>query len=248
MSVAWYVEFPCPVRELYSSEVLSQMDASRHRAEVVLGIMRNGPQAQSGIPEDDWTFTLNDGSEARTLRVGDLLAESKPLEDVEHHCVSCVASLLKRSFGCGGSIPYPISAAAERWLMSRLPTDMSSAKGKLLIEATKDFANDVRDIDAARQSGTFFEAASPTIRKWRSFLQRKAISSSQIVKLLLFVGTLSANHAWMMAYVLDFLDDDFSPTFEAINQGDDRSTIELHQFLQGCALAGQSNVPLFIDS
>jgi len=251
MSVSWYVDYPCSVRERYSSEQLAQMEASRNRARMATEALRNGPFANSGLPEEDWTFTMNDNSGSRTLRIGDLLEESKPLDDLKHHCISCTANIRHASFGCGGGLRYPISAAAEAWLMSCLPSDLSSSKGTLALQAVEDFASDVRDIDGSRQSGVFFEAASPTVKASGSFFRSKTISSSQVIKLLLFVGSLSHVHARMMAYFLGYLDDKFAATERARGKrprNSDQSTADIHYFLQGCALAGERGTTLYVDA
>jgi hypothetical protein len=248
MSVSWYVDFPCPVRARFSSEQMGHMEVSRNRANLVLEVMRKGPQASSGVPEDDWTFTVNDQSGAKTVRIGDLLSHSKPLDDLRHFCVSCIANLRDTSFGCGSGIRYPISAAAEHWLISLVPSDISSPRGTLFAQALDDFAADVSDIDSTRQSGIFFESTAPSTWTWNKGAKRPTGSSSQIVKLLLFVGTLDSNHARLMAFFLGYLDESFNPTDHEIDTNADQSIIELHTFLRGCASASQNNTSLYIDA
>jgi len=156
------------------------------------------------------------------------------------------------AFGCGGAIHYPISAQAERWLVSRLPADIESPAGALVTRAIADFGYDGSVIDAGRQRKEFYQADEAVERKWGGFLRKKTrINSSQILQMAFAVGSLQASHAKMIAYFTGFLDETFALAEIASNlppPDDDAGTVELKLFFRVAALAGARDVPVFIDA
>jgi hypothetical protein len=145
-----------------------------------------------------------------------------------------------------------ITVQAERWLVSRLPADLSTSRGQLLTQAIADFNFDGSGIDAARSRNDLYESKTPVERKWGSFLSKKTrITSSQILHMAFGVGSLQAAHAKLIAYFLGFVNDDFTVSHDAANlprSGDDDSTIELKYFFSVAASAGTSEVPVFVDA
>ena len=256
MSIDYYATFPCKVREAVSNEDLLRMEKAKNRAVTVLEIMRNDPNVGRTKPESEWTFKAialgPDGPKETEIRIADALLEAAPLQELAVHCQNCPANLLSDDFGCGGAVHYPITAQAESWLLSRLPADLSTLAGQLLSKAIKDFNYDGACIDAARGRKELYESTTAPERKWGGFFSKKTrITSSQILHMTFAVGSLESAHAKMLAYFLGFLNDAFeivtSP--ETVRQlDDDERIVELKHFYSLAALAGTSNVPVFVDA
>jgi len=186
------------------------------------------------------------------MKIGDLLQESAPLDTLAVHCQGCPANLQKCDFGCGGAIHYPIPAAAEAWLMSRLPDDLNTRVGFLLVGAIADFKYDGAPIDAARSRKELYESPRPVERKWGSLFSKKTrISSSQILEMLLSVGSYQAGHAQLVAYLLGYVDDAFAPIHDPGHQpqaGDAPVVADFKRFLAAAAFAGTHGLPLLMDA
>jgi len=256
MAIDYRGVFPCKVREAVSDADLLDMEKAGNRAQVVLDVMRNDPRIDKSKPESEWTFKTvirgPDGPRQAELRIEDCLAQAAPLEPLARHCRGCPFNIRATDFGCGGAIGYPISAQAERWLMSRLPADLNTPRGRLLTRAITDFKFDGSVIDATRSRKDVYESDVPVERKWGGLLSRKTrITSSQILHMTFGVGNLQATHAKLIAYFLGFLGDDFNiandPADAPLPQ-DDTVTLELKYFLAIAALAGISEKPVLVDA
>jgi hypothetical protein len=256
MSIDYYGSFPCKVRESTADADLLSMEKARNQANFVLERKRNDPQVDKNQPESEWTFISvvrsPDGPQETEIRIADLLAEAAPLKDLATNCVNCSANILSSDFGCGGVINYPITTLAEQWLVSRLPADLNTPVGQLLMHAIGDFDYDGAVVNAARARKDLYEADRPAERKWGSLFSKKTtITSSQILQMAFFVGSLEPTHAKMIAYFLGFLDSDFNVSDNPLNrpQPDDDSNItQMKLFFSVAALAGTSNVPVFVDA
>jgi len=256
MSIDYYGLFPCKVRESISDADLLRMEKARNRADTILDLMRNDPEVDKSIPESEWTFGLRvlgpDGPQETEIRIADVLAEAAPLQELATHCVHCPKNIRSADFGCGGAVHYPITAVAEHWLVSRLPTDLSASAGRLLTQAIADFGYDGAVVDDARVRKELYEADKPQERKWGGFFSKKTrITSSQIIQMAFFVGNLQPAHAKMIAWFLGFLNDDSSISDNPLNRpqpDDDNGVIEMKLFFSVAALAGTNNIPVLIDA
>ncbi|WP_028453654.1 hypothetical protein [Chitinilyticum aquatile] len=256
MSIEYYASHPCPVRDSVSDEALLTMEKARTRASCVVELMRSHPGTPKDQPEEEWTFITQvlrpDGPVQVEVKIGDLLAESAPLDALARHCAGCVANHRNADFGCGGAINYPISAAAEQWLLSRLPDDLKSARGQLLLQAIADFDYDGACIDAARSRKELYASSTAPVRKWGGFFARKTvISSSQILHMIIPVGHLQPAHAKMLGFFLGYLDDEFEYRAQPDNlpqPGDDECTAQFKRFVFAAAHAGVHGVPVFMDT
>jgi hypothetical protein len=119
-------------------------------------------------------------------------------------------------------------------------------------KAIADFKIDGRSIDSARARNDLYVLKAPIERKWGGFLSRKTdINSSQLMQILLGVGSMQAAHAKMVAFFFGFLTDTFHIDERPANkpiQGDNNCVNAFKLFLAAAALAGTSNVPLLIDA
>jgi hypothetical protein len=243
------------VREQIADTQLLQMLKSRDRANIVLDVMRKNPKTDRSKPESEWTAILRvqgpNGVVSQQLKMGDLLAESRPLDALSVHCNGCTANLQRTAFGCSGVIHFPIPPEAEEWLVSRLPDDLGGVLGKLLLKALAEFKWDGAPIDASRSRDDLYSLKKPVERKWGAFLSKKTVNSSQLLQILLGVGSMQPSHAKMVAFFFGFLTDSFKIDERPINEAaptDNRGIVEFKLFLGAAALAGTANVPLLIDA
>jgi hypothetical protein len=256
MSVDYYINFPCKVREQVSDEDLLRMEKARNRAQFVLEMMRKDGTKRD-TPESEWTVTIKvlgpNGPEMTEAKISDMFAEAAPLDALAVHCPGCPANLRNAAFGCGGAIHYPIERATEEWLLARLPDDISSPTGRLLMDALKEFGFDGKAIDAARARKELYVSDTPVKRTWGNWLSKKAIASSQVLQFLVGVGHLQPAHAKMAAVFFGF--NDVSPdkpttvSFENSPHPDDIDGVaEFKMFLNAASFAGVHGFELLIDA
>lgn len=257
MAIDYYGTFPCKVRETTTNTELLRMEKAKNRAECVLDLMRKNPDTNNkGKPESEWSFKIAilgpNGPEESEMRISDCLSEAAPLKQLAQNCLGCSKNVRSVDFGCGGAVHYPISTQAERWLVSRLPEDLNSARGHLLTLAINDFNFNGAVIDGARNRKDLYESDTAIERKWGSFFSKKTkITSSQILHMAFAVGNLQSTHAKILAFILGFLDDSFNIANDPSNapqSSDDPITIELKYFFSVSALAGINEVDMFIDA
>lgn len=256
MAIDYYGSFPCAVREAISNKDLLQMEKARNRAAAVLNLMRNDPAVDKSRPESEWTFKMvvrgPQGAEESELRISDLAAQAAPLESLARHCVNCPANIRADDFGCGGAIHYPIAAEAEHWLMSRLPDDLESTPGRLLVRAISEGGYDGASIEASRCRKELYAADAPAQRRWGGFFSRKtSIRSSQLLQMVFGVGSMQPSHAQLIAVILGFLNEDLSAKDDPANlpcPQDAPGIAELKFFLLVAAFAGENGTPVFVDA
>ena len=136
-------------------------------------------------------------------------------------------------------------------MLSRLPEDLSSAAGTLFLRAVKDFNFDGADVDAARSRRELYALQRPLERKWGSLFSRKTVTSSQLLHMLVGVGSLNPAHARLSAYFLGFLDDRFERSDRSDNHpstADDGIVAEFKLFLAAAAFAGTHKANLLVDA
>lgn len=254
MSIDYYGSFGCTVRERVTDEQLLAMHKAGNRADQMLAHLRRSPGSHQERPESEWTFKIMvltpDGPEESDARIADLIEQSLPLRELSTACAGCPHNVRNVPFGCGGAINYPISFRAERWLVDRLPDDLTSVRGRLLLRAIEDFEYDGRDIDAARARQDLYESKVPAIRTWGRWFSKKRITSSQILQMCFTLGHLQPAHAKMMAYFLGFIGDGASAECRQDIPGemDDSGIHQLNTFFTLCARAGLGYTRVFIDA
>jgi hypothetical protein len=98
----------------------------------------------------------------------------------ESACAECPANLFQAPFGCFGVVPYPISLAAEEWLMSRVqPTSMVG--GFLCRRSIDDFRYDGGPIRRLRERGLMESSKAIDKVVEKHWLSSTKISSDQIL-------------------------------------------------------------------
>ncbi len=107
-------------------------------------------------------------------------------------CPSC--RLLDEELGCVGLIATPISAAAERWLVDRLPEEIESLPGFLLRKAIEEFGYR-GEFGKSLRAQRDLAAPEPFTRHFGPFFRRFTVSSEQLVEELLGAGDIAPAHA-----------------------------------------------------
>jgi hypothetical protein len=109
-----------------------------------------------------------------------LVEKAAPLIPHEPACSQCPANLFEAPFGCFGIISYPISLAAEEWLMSRVqPTSMVG--GFLCRRSIDDFGYDGEPIRRLRERGLMESSTAVHKVVEKRWLSSTKISSDQIL-------------------------------------------------------------------
>jgi len=239
---------------------------SRERAQTIIELYRR--QGDMRSPEfmgfEMVRHTADGTEETETIVIQDLLDLAEELKPYESYCVGCPANRSETSFGCIGSINYPLSAESERWLLDQLPDNSHPLTFMLLQKAvramgyTGDAASPLRV-----QQGVFLESPVSLERRIGDF----SISGNQVFELLFLSGPIKPAHA---ALLLQFfggispnLDadvmmqlatppsqdwiNDHVPFLHRVAAGDDASIVSLKQFFQALYLAYRLDVPVLLD-
>ena len=149
-----------------------------------------------------------EGQFEETTSYTDLMARTAPLEAQQKFCEGCPANFLGRPYGCYGALNYPVTAAGEQWLVSRLqPAD--SPGGMMLVKAIHDFNYDGAPVRRMREGGIFDlkQPAEKVVEK--KLLGSKRVNGDQIFQAFISVGgALGADHCGMLLIILGALEID----------------------------------------
>jgi hypothetical protein len=167
MGIDYIVHYDCaPKRALTLAGLMGRLKG-RDRAEAVIQLYRDQgdprPPSQMGF---EMVRRLPDGSEqAEIIVVQDLLDAAEELVPWEGHCEGCPANRTGQPFGCVGTINYPISVQAERWLLDQLPDERYPLPYLWLQRAVRDLSH-ARDSAAPlrAQPGVFLAGEEPLER------------------------------------------------------------------------------------
>jgi hypothetical protein len=206
---------------------------------------------------------LADGQEqTQVVMVKDLLEAAIELTPLESYCDGCPANNLVVPFGCMSQIEYPISGAAELWLLNRLPLPPEPLPWLLLRRAIEDAKDDASEINVMRGEGQpYFQERGVLVRR----LGELVVSNNQIFKMLFLMGHLKPAYAAVLliffgalprrleADELLRLSDSPEDAFEKYpfqfqdEAGDDRSIRQIKRFFGALYLAWGLNVRLLLD-
>lgn len=264
MAIDYSIDYPCIPKQELTAEGIVERLKGEERARKIISLFRqhgdNRPPSEMGF---EFTRSTPDGSdETRVVVVQDLLDEAAKLKPYEHYCANCPANIRKRPFGCMGFIQYPISHAAEQWLLDRLPVPDEPLVWLLLRQGIKEFEYDGLSVRPLRDnSDAYFEERSVFSRKLGEFV----IDSNQLFEMIFAVGNIYPNHAALLLLFLHAinrdieadaimhitpapLDADEQYPFLMQPQDSDDSTIdELKQFFFALYTAWKLSVPLLLD-
>ena len=174
------------------------------------------------------------------LRLAELVATDHALvrRPLAAPCRDCPANALERPMGCFGTVQLPLAAADERWLLDRLPRDLSTTAGYTLHSALIDFGWDggyaarLRAADRERvargESLMHFESEQAILRdeagRYRDERRGEApstrsdgrnerldVDSNQAFDMLFGEGHVQAAHPLLLCLFFGLLPHDISP-------------------------------------
>ena len=211
MAIDYVLSMGCEPQKTLGMERLVSLHRTRILALSALAHMRqDGDHRSADQIEVQLTMRKPEGDSARGVTLQDLLDESLPLDEVAGHCVTCPAGL-PREFACHRRIRYPIPEHVEQWLMARLPTQLATTAGALLVRGLGEFGWDGAPVAKLRASGTtYFESRVAYGVRWTSDEGNIDISSDQLFQMMFMVGHLAPTHCLMLALFLGVLPHDTS--------------------------------------
>ncbi|HVO68621.1 MAG TPA: hypothetical protein VMT24_01165, partial [Aggregatilineaceae bacterium] len=208
---------------------------------------------------------LPDGSEeTETVIVQDLLDEAAELVACEPYCVGCPANRTATPFGCVGTINYPISSAAERWLLDQLPGHDHPLVFMLLQKALREMGYTGESAVPLRaQRGAFLESPEPLERD----LDGVPVTGDQVFELLFLSGPVRPAHGalllqffggispdleadimmWLAIPPSQAWIDEHIPFLHASRASDDASIASLKEFFRALHIAYRLGVPVLLD-
>ena len=164
--------------------------------------------AQKSEGRDPSTLTIKrirmtpSGQTEEQVSYNDLMAQAAPLDERAKSCAGCPANFLGAPYGCYGALPYPVTAAAESWLVDRLQP-AGSPGGVMLLSAIRDFKYNGAPIARMRAAGMFElkQPAEKVVEK--KLFGSTRVNGDQIFQAFLSVGgALGATHVWMLLIML----------------------------------------------
>jgi hypothetical protein len=206
MSVDYALAFPCEVRKNVPEPKLLVLVGYKSLAEFAIAEIRKAePALAVETIIDKYDVQVNqtrpDGTTTQSpMTIRQLLALAQPLAPYREHCTQCRANIADRAFGCFARINYPIRKETEEWLLSRLPADSNDPDLSTLFRLLSSFEIDGRLVD--KQRARLCELQQPLIRRWASADRQHAISSSQLLQMLAFVGNIEPDQAVAYTRVL----------------------------------------------
>lgn len=263
MGVDYVIDLPCMPKSGLGTQRIVEMLKGRSRADHVEQVLRARGDQRPPAELTFETVAIGPAGPQRSLvSVQQLRDQARRLDEQASHCDHCVARTHPRPFACVGYVGYPLTADAERWLLSLLPDSLETLAGQYLVRAFRDYGWDGHYAEGLRAQGqTFLEARENQYRYWNSF----ALSSDQVVDLLFGLGSLQPAHTQMLALFFGIIPHDISAfAFGRLSEDragladlalrrmspstqDSASIGELRTFLRAAALAAALGRALLIE-
>jgi hypothetical protein len=205
---------------------------------------------------------MPDGTEeTQVIVIQNLLDEAEPLDMWSHHCIGCPANRSGKPYGCYGSINYPISRAAELWLLKQIPSLDEPLPFLLLNQTMKEFSlTGKQGIEMRSKAGVFFE----TSERFGKPLEDTQITSDQVFEMLFLNGMIQPAHGALLLIFFGAIPRDGDaqalmsltevngnravPFLLKPDPTDDASIAALKDFFEALYIAWQLNVTLSLDA
>ncbi|MFP4323552.1 MAG: hypothetical protein ACLFTK_13955 [Anaerolineales bacterium] len=264
MGVDYSIGYGCVPKEALTTEGLISRVKAGERAQLIEQAYRTQGDTRAA---DEMGFEMiyrsADGDESRRIvRLNDLREMNAELEAYAHHCQGCPANVLGTAFGCIGSINYPISAAAEIWMLQQLPGPEHPVPF-LLLKQGPEYGNTGRQAARLRADnpGVFFENAEPLARRFEDV----QVSAEQLFELMFLLGNIPPKRAVMILLFLGGLSPEIRPDalmaltpppenaaqqypfLLAPEDTDDASIRDLKAFLKTLHMAVMLDRPVLLD-
>jgi hypothetical protein len=264
MAIDTTIDYQCAPKQHFGTAGILDRIKGRERAQAVIDLFRQNGDLR---PADEIGFELartaaSGQQETVTLMVKDLLEAAAELTPYAHFCQGCPANNIGQPFGCYGQVAYPISGAAERWLLRQLPSNTEPLAWLLLRRSLEELANDGSDLDGLRAEGQpYFQERSALVRKFGEF----AISANQVFRMLFLMGTIQPSYGALLLIFFGAIrrnleadelmslsaspEDAFEryPFQLRAEASDDASILQLKRFFRAVYTAWGLNVRLLLD-
>lgn len=264
MAIDVVIDYDCVPKQTLGTEGILERLKGKDRADTIIGLFRrNGDQRPPSEMGFELTRSAADGStETQILVVQHLLDAADELKPLEHYCEGCPANSARRPFGCMLRIGYPISGAAEEWLLNRLPMPDEPLTWLLLRQGIRELHYDGSSVAPLRAaSRTHFAEPVSVSRK----LGELTVTADQVFEMTFLLGNIQPSHGGILLLFFNAIRRDLEandimrigsmPLEERAqyafliqpDPGDDTSTGEIKQFLHALYTAWRLNVPLILD-
>lgn len=267
MAIDYVVNLDCVPKQTLGTDGIMERIKGQARAESVIRLFRE--HGDDRLPSEmgfEFSRSQPDGSEeTRVIIVQDMLDQAAELDPLARYCEGCPANALNRPFGCMGQIQYPISAAAEAWLLDQLPGTDEPLVWLLLRQGVQEMGYDGEMVKPLRANPTYFEERRLRGRDMVEFV----FSADQAFEMLFMLGHIQPSHAGMVLlffgaiprenveanHIVDIINhnltaDDIARLFpfQMKPSPDDDATIsDLKQFFYAVYCAWTLNVALLLD-
>ncbi|NLX09121.1 MAG: hypothetical protein GXY36_05660 [Chloroflexi bacterium] len=266
MGIDYIIHYGCEPKRALTTEGILERLKGRDRALKIIELYRqrgdDRPPARMGF---EMVRRLPDGAEeTQIVVVQDLLDAAGELEPWEPYCAGCPANRAGRPFGCIGTINYPISARAERWLLEQLPDNDEPLPYMLLQKALQEMGYTGTTAASLRQqTGVFFEGPHTLVRDFGGF----TVSGDQVFELLFLSGPIRPAHATLLLQFFGGIPrdleadtimqlavppsqewiDEHTPLLVGPRPTDDESTVAIKEFLHALHIGYRLAVPVLLD-
>ncbi len=211
MAIEYIVDLVCPVKEILPPAKFMYLIKMGNMANVAIALAgeaaKTKPLAEFFVKHILKTPT---GTQEQQVSIQTMLDAAAELRLHEHRCQGCRGNMLNRSFGCYGSISYPVQAETEQRLMDLLPQRLESTAGSLLREVVRDFKYDGHLVRNMRRRH-LFERTDPIKRTWGFAFAKWEFDSNQLLEMMFCVGAVQPNHSMMLALFLGMIPHDIRP-------------------------------------
>ncbi len=262
MAIDHVIDLDCQPKQTLSTPGLLARLKARDRAETIIKLYRDhGDQRPPSEMGFEMVRRQPDGTEeTQVIVVQDMLNDAAPLDDLAHYCEGCPANRLRKPFGCFDHVGYPISQAAELWLLKQLPTPDDPLVFLLLKQTLEDFTFTAETIAQMRtRPGVFFQSKDRFARRFEEFqittdqifemlFLTEVIQPRHAVALLLFVGAIprDMDAEGLMALTQEGQEHEV-PFLMQANDSDDESILAFKSFFEAMYVAYRLNVTLSLD-
>lgn len=266
MAIDYVIDYDCVPKQTLSTDGILERIKAQARAQSVIRLFREHgdtrPPSEMGF---EFTRSLPDGTEeTQVVIVQDMLDQAAELDPLASYCTGCPANALGKPFGCMGQIQYPISSAAEAWLLERLPGIEQSLVWLLLRQGVQEMGYDGATVQPLRANPNYFEERRVRGRDMVEFV----FSADQVFEMLFMLSHIQPSHAGMLLLLFDAIPRDVEAnqivqimnhtlTADEIAQqypfqikpdpNDDSTIADLKQFFYAVYRAWTLNVRLLLD-
>jgi hypothetical protein len=266
MGVDYLIHYDCEPKRALTIEGLMGRLKGRDRAKAIIDLYRTkGDQRSPKHMGFEMVRRTADGSEeTEIIVVQDLLDAADELIPYEAFCADCPANRARKPFGCTGTLNYPISAQAERWLLKQLPDQQSPLVFILLQKMVREMGySGAAALPIRAQEGVIFELGDTIERSMDGY----QLSNDQVFEMLFLSGPIQPAHGTLLLQFFGGISpdldadvmmqlavppsqewiDDHTPFLHTFGPGDDVSIKAFKEFFHAIYVAYRLGVPLLLD-